>query len=163
MLKIIDKLEDIRFSELMQVYRESNLENALAFYPDIDRNLALLNVEQDFYAYLRDCFFKTHNAVYAVWIMDGSYVSALRLEPYMDGILLEALETDPDHRGEGYAKRLIGAVLDQTKGKVYSHVNKKNEASLRAHTACGFQKISDEARYIDGSTVTTSMTLCLEK
>ena len=90
-----------------------------------------------------------------MWEEDSRYISALRMEPYKDGLLLEALETHPDYRCRGYAKKLISAVLDhllsQESKPIYSHINKRNVASLNTHTACGFQRISEQAVYIDGS------------
>lgn len=163
MVKIFTKLEELAFGKLMQVYRESNLENALERYSNMDKNAALLNAEQDFYVYLRDCFFKTDGAFYAVWEENGQYVSALRMEPYQDGMLLEALETSPEYRQRGYAQKLIIAALEEADGKTYSHVNKKNIQSLSVHLKCGFEKISDTAVYIDGSEAPWCVTLCYGK
>ena len=84
----------------------------------------------------------------AIWKM----VSALRLEPYRDGLLLEALETHPMHRRKGYAKELVTAVMETVgEQRVYSHVGKRNVASLNTHLSCGFQRISEQAVYADGS------------
>lgn len=164
MLRIICSLSELHFGKLMYVYEESNQSNAFEFYDGIDRNLAVLNSEQDFYQYLNEIFFSTPGAVYAVWEKGGRYVSALRLEPYQDGFLLEALETAPDYRRKGYASALIRAVCSQIGdcgcSKIYSHVSKDNEASLKTHLACGFRKILDYAVYIDGTIRNTSYTLC---
>lgn len=163
MVKIYSNLEELAFGKLMQVYSESNLGNALERYPSMDKNAALLNAEQDFYAYLRDCFFKTDGAFYAVWEENGQYVSALRMEPYQDGMLLEALETSPEYRKRGFAQKLINAALEESDEKIYSHVNKKNVQSLSVHFKCGFKKISDTAVYIDGSEAPWCVTLCYGK
>lgn len=161
MLKIVEKLEDLRFRQLMDVYAESVLDNGQEHYPRLSENLQILEAEQDFYQYLRDCFFATEGAFYALWIQDDTYVSALRLEPYEDGLLLEALETGPDHRQRNYAKALIREVLHYVGDtKVYSHVHKKNIPSLRTHEACGFYRILEYARYIDGSFRENSCTFC---
>jgi RimJ/RimL family protein N-acetyltransferase len=118
-------------------------------------------VEQDFYQYLRECFFTTEGAIYALWSPAGEYVSALRLEPYQDGLLLEALETAPGQRRKGYAADLITAVLQMVgETKVYSHVSKRNTASLRTHEKCGFHRVLEHAVYADGSVLTTSCTFC---
>jgi GNAT superfamily N-acetyltransferase len=135
MLFLAKSLQQLRFGELMEVYIEGNLEKA--------EEIGLLQAEQDFYQYLQDCFFPTAGAVYAVWTEESKYVSALRLEPYKDGLLLAALETAPQHRRKGYAKKLIEAVLAEFEGeKIYSHVSKINEASLAVHEKCGFCRIS---------------------
>lgn len=164
MLIIVKKLRDLNFGALMDIYRESNQENAEAFYPDLSEGERLIRAEQDFYTYLEDCFFKTPGAQYAVWEQGGIYVSALRLEPYQDGLLLEALETAPRERRKGYAQALVEAVqsllIRQGGERVYSHVNKRNAASLAVHKRCGFQIVLDYAVYADGSVMTNSYTLC---
>lgn len=159
MLKIVRALKELNFSQLMEVYAESNRENGEEFYPQLSAGERLLQAEQDFYIYLRESFFRTEGAYYALWVENGSYVSALRIEPYKDGVLLEALETAPDHRRRSYAKQLIQAVLKGEK-KVYSHVGKGNAPSLKVHGACGFQRISEQAMYIDGSVNGKCCTLC---
>jgi GNAT superfamily N-acetyltransferase len=147
----------------MDLYFEGNCENAKGKYQNDDLNVAILKVEQDFYQYLREVFFATEGAIYAVWEEQGAYLSALRLEPFSDGLLLEALETHPEYRRKGYAKKLIDAVLPNLRHKnikaVYSHVNKRNTASLQTHISCGFQRISEQATYIDGSVTKTSCTM----
>ena len=155
MLKIVSSLSELHFGKLMCVYEESNRENAVERYGGLDRNLAILNTEQDFYQYLNEIFFSTKGAVYAIWEEEGRYVSALRLEPYMDGFLLEALETAPDCRRRGHSSALIRSVCswigDQGCSKIYSHVSKENVASLKVHVACGFRIVQDYAEYIDGT------------
>lgn len=164
MLEIVNSLGKLRFGMLMEVYAESNREKGAAEYPWETEDSRILQAEQDFYQYLRECFFVTPGAFYAVWICRGRYVSALRMEPFRDGLLLEALETAPKERGRGYATLLISAVLERLEGqKVYSHIHKKNVASLRTHEKCGFQKILDYAVYADGSVLNSSVTLCIGK
>ena len=163
MLKTYVRLLDIDFAKLMDLYAEGNRENARYHYPNDDAYVGVLKVEQDFYQYLREVFFRVEGAVYAVWVEKGMYISALRLEPYGDGLLLEALETHPKYRRKGYAKKLIEAVLLGLKDKgitaVYSHINKRNVASLQTHITCGFQRISERATYIDGSVTHASCTM----
>ena len=99
-------------------------------------------------------------SVYAIWVEKDVYVSALRLEPYEDGLLLEALETAPAYRRKGYAEKLMRAVQMEFPQKIYSHVSKKNTASLAVHKKCGFRQVLDYAKYIDGSVVRNAVTLC---
>ena len=163
MLILAQSIRDLSFSKLMGVYIEGNLENAEEFYPDLTEGQKLMQAEQDFYQYLNEVFFRTSDAVYAIWEEQGTYVSALRLEPYRDGRLLEALETAPPSRRQGYAEKLIRAVQDQFPNqRIYSHVSKKNAASLRVHEKCGFRRISEYAAYIDGSVNQRACTLCWE-
>ena len=161
MLYIARSLGQLDFSKLMAVYEEGNLENAEDLYPELSKGQALLRAEQDFYQYLRESFFKTQGAYYAIWQENGNYVSALRIEPYKDGVLLEALESHPQHRRQGFAEKLKRAVLPMEK-KIYSHVGKRNAASLAVHEKCGFRRISEQAVYIDGSVNQKCCTLCFE-
>lgn len=155
MLLIAKKLEELDFSALMDVYIEGNREKAEEYGDG-----GLFRAEREFYDYLREDFFRQRDAFYAVWTQGRNYVSALRLEPYKDGWLLEALETGPDHRKKGYAKALMTAALEYMgQSVIYSHVSKRNEASLRAHNACGFQKYLDHVVYIDGSVSHRAVTL----
>ena len=155
MLLIAKRLEELDFSALMDIYVEGNLEKAEEYGDG-----GLLRAEREFYDYLREDFFRQQGAFYAVWTEQGSYVSALRLEPYKDGWLLEALETAPDYRKKGYAKALMIAVLEyMDQSIIYSHVSKRNEASLRTHYACGFQKHLDHVVYLDGSVTNRGVTL----
>lgn len=163
MLLTVSKLKDLSFSKLMQVYEEGNRENGEEFWPDMEENQRILRAEQEFYQYLQQIFFPAEGACYCIWVERGCYVSALRLEPYRDGLLLEALETAPGERRKGFAVKLIRAVQEQLPGeKIYSHVSKRNMASLRTHERCGFTRIAENAVYADGSVTNRSCTLCWE-
>ena len=159
MLHLAKKCRELNFSGLMEVYEESNRENGAQRWQDLSENEQILRAEQEFYRYLEE-FFKAEGAYYAVWEENGHYISALRMEPYEDGMLLTALETKPDCRKKGYACALIQAVVEQEKQTIYSHVDKSNAASLRVHEKCGFRKISDHAVYLDGSASAGAVTLC---
>ena len=158
------RLAELDFSKLMYVYEEGNVENGSEKYPGLPANRQLLQAEQDFYGYLQEVFFPTPGAVYMVWEEEDCYCSALRLEPYGDGLLLSALETAPALRRKGYAARLIRSVMQELGKKspvtVYSHVSKKNIASLHTHLACGFEIVKDHAVYLDGSVTHNACTLC---
>ena len=160
MLLLATKMQELNFSQLMAVYEEGNRENAQLFFPDLTEGQQMIRAEQSFYEYLREGFFPVPGAVYARWVENGNYMSALRLEPYEDGLLLEALETAPAQRRKGYAEQLIRAVQAQFSEKIYSHVSKKNVASLAVHEKCGFRQVLDYAKYIDGSVSRTAVTLC---
>lgn len=167
MLKLCSCLHELSFSALMEIYEEGNRENGAEFYPDLPECQGILRAEQDFLQYLQDVFFRTPNAVYAIWLENDRYVSALRLEPYRDGFLLCALETKPDERRKGYALQLIRDVQDwlHKRGQcvIYSHISKKNLPSIGTHERCGFQKIMDHAVYLDGSVTNRSITMYFEK
>ena len=144
MLRIFRKLQDLRFSDLAELYCDSRMndEDCLAS-------------EQDFYFYLKSCFFTDRKAFYAVWEDKGSYVAALRMEPYKNGLLLAGLQTQAGKEGKGYATILVQQTLaylaDGNTAFVYSHVEKSNKASVRVHEKCGFSVFSDSATFIDGS------------
>lgn len=161
MLKLFFKLKELDFEQLMAVYEEGNMENAAEFFPDAPPAVQLERAKQAFEDYLREDFFRVSGAFYAVWEDAGEYVSALRLEPYGDGWLLEALETRPCRRKKGYAVKLITAALERfPKGThVYSHVGKRNTASMATHLRCGFEKVQDYAKYVDGTVTQYSCTL----
>lgn len=166
MLLIAYSLGQLRFGELMKIYVEGNLENGAAEAPDETEDRQIQIGEEMFYQYLHDVFFTTPENRYAVWAEDGKYISALRLEPYQDGLLLEALETVPEKRRKGYAAKLISAVQQELAKQgnitIYSHVSKTNAASLRTHEKCGFRRIKDYAAYIDGSVNNRAYTLVFE-
>ncbi len=160
MLTIAKSLHELDFSALMEVYAEGNLENGQDLWPDLPQGQQLLRAEQEFRQYLQEVFFPTPGAVYCIWVQGGEYVSALRLEPYREGLLLEALETAPAKRGMGYAQALIHGVQARFPDrKIYSHVGKRNGPSLAVHEKCGFRKWKDHAVYIDGSVNMRSWTL----
>ena len=165
MLLIAKSLKDLRFSELMQVYEQSNLE-AAEERKNLPPMFALQLAEQDFRQYLQEVFFPTPGALCCIWEENGRYVSALRLEPYRDGLLLAALETAPVFRKQGYASILIRAVQQYLAAcggaNIYSHVNKQNTASVRTHEKCGFHVISDCAVYLNGSVDYRSCTFLYE-
>ena len=160
MLFLAKNLREISFSQLMEIYEEGNLENGGLMHPDLPENQQLMYAEQAFYQFLAEAFFPVPGAVYALWVEDGRYRSALRLEPYEDGLLLEALETAPKYRRQGYAEKLMRAVQEAFPQKIYSHVSKRNKASLAIHEKCGFRQVLDYARYIDGSVAHNAITLC---
>ena len=162
MLYILQSVAGLDFARLMEVYIEGNRENAAENYPNLPEGQGLLQAEQDFYQYLRHDFFAVHGACYAIFEDYGDYICAVRIEPYKDGVLLTGLETAPKYRNRGYAQYLVEQVQNLEK-KIYSHVNKRNAASLRVHEKCGFRRISEQAAYIDGSVNSKCCTLCWEK
>jgi RimJ/RimL family protein N-acetyltransferase len=163
MLKIVQNMRELNFAALMEIYNESNRNHGREFWPQLDSGQQLIRAEQDFYQYLREVFFPTKDAVYCLWEVHGRCVSALRLEPYRDGLLLAALETAPQDRGRGYASALVREVQRWRNGfgpvVLYSHVHKKNLPSRAVHEACGFRRILDYAVYADGSVMNNSLTL----
>ena len=166
MLEIISSVSQLNTESLIAVYQESITASGREFFSNFSADAQLAKAEDDFLSYLRSDFFRASGAFYAVWLCDKTYCASLRMEPYKDGLLLEALETRPDLRRKGYAYRLMVAVLKYVVSlgytRVYSHVNKRNAPSIRVHKKVGFQKISDAATYIDGTVTRHSYTFCYE-
>ena len=164
MLICCRSMAEIDFQKLMYIYREGNLENGRIKYPYLSEIVATARAEDDFYDYLCDDFFLVKDSSYWIWDEEGNYRSALRLEPYEDGYLLEALETDPDCRRKGYARKLILSVCNALPDtKIYSHVHKRNIASLETHRSCGFQICKDFARYVNGTVSQNAFTMEFHK
>ncbi len=149
MLRVITTYADLDGSRLMTVYAESNLENTDYFFPDMaDKAMAARKVEEGFLQFLREEFFAGPSPAYYVLEEAGEWVSALRLNEVQPGLYyLEALETRPDRRRQGYAARLLREVVDhlKTKGpfRIRDCVSKGNEPSVRTHLACGFTIVSE--------------------
>lgn len=159
MLKLIRCMRDVDFAELLNIYRVS--DEIYGCY-ECDEE-GRFSAEHEFYQYLKDVFFQMPDALYAVWSVQRSAVSALRVEAYCDGLLVTALETAPESRRKGYATLLLSAILSEFGSqKIYSHVHRNNAASMRVHEKCGFVRISDSATMIDGSFMPSYCTLCYD-
>lgn len=111
--------------------------------------------------FLRQDFFTQPGDLLAILEVKQTPVCALRLEAYLDGLLLEALETSPAHRRQGYASALIREVLASLPlgTTVYAHVEKRNTPSLCTHLSCGFRVWKDSAAMLDGTVTTRYATL----
>lgn len=164
MLKLVKTMKELPLPQLMALYEESNRDIGEQRYSREPEPRQLQLAEEDFRQYLSQVFFSTPGAMYALWLVEGIPVSALRLEPYRDGMLLEGLETAPNHRIRGYASRLVAAVQTLPgMERLYSHVGKRNYPSQIVHERCGFQEVADHAAYIDGSVTTHAVTLRWDK
>lgn len=146
MLRIYSSSKELHIGKLMALYSEDLIHNTPS------RNM--LKAEQDFYGFIID-FLREKQNDYWIWEIDGCYVSALRTEPYRDGILLAGLVTESSLRKRGYAKSLISETLQylgsQGCKKVYSHIHRDNFPSIQTHYACGFQLLHQHAALLDGS------------
>lgn len=150
MILRITNYTDLEERKLMDIYAESNFENTDYFYPDeTDKEVAVSKVESGFLDFLRDEFFKQTKATYWVFAENGEWISALRTCEIQAGLFyLEALETKPDYRKNGYGSFLLSGVLEAMKAdgsfRLCDCVSKKNTASLKTHEKCGFQIVSEE-------------------
>ena len=162
MLKIASTFFELDFRRLTDVYEDSNRQLGHTRYRNEHDTQQLLMAEQDLYFYLKE-FYKTQGAYCAVWQEGAVYISALRIEPFRDGLLLNGLETIPHMRRRGYGFMLVEAVLTDIRSRttlpVYSHIDKSNVASLLLHEKAGFARISDQATFLDGSVQNSAYTL----
>lgn len=135
--------------KLMDIYAEGNIENADDLYPDTeDRESAVRKVEEGFLDFLKNKFFAAVGSEYFILEENGEWVSALRTSLIKGGLYyMEALETRPDMRRCGYAKKLLFEVLDELKKRgsfeLYCCVSKRNEPSIKTHLAAGFSIVSE--------------------
>lgn len=160
MLIVADKPGKLSFPQFLDVYAQESRKAGAKGYPEEPEDRQLQLAEEDFRRYLTEVFFRTPGACCAVWEAEGRYVCGLRLEPYREGLLLEGLVTHPGLRRKGYAFALVKAV-QALPGvtTLYSHVDKDNRPSLALHDKLGFQVISRQARFIDGSVTSHALTL----
>ena len=161
MLEIIRSMGKFPFAAVMQIYSGSNGELAHRQWPDLPPEQGLYRAEQEMYDFLRYDFFTRQDAFCALWRDGSAPVSAVRLERWRDGWLLEGLETRPDCRGKGYAEQLLETVLQLVSGTIYSHVHRGNQASLKLHEKMGF-RISAPTAMLDGSYLPGYLTLVKE-
>lgn len=154
MLVDIKRFSDIDTTALIAVYSQTIHQNAYKFHRNHADHERSILAEEQFIDDLRD-FFQLPNAKVFLWQIDDRCVSALRSEPYLNGVLITHLETAPDMRGRGYAKKLLASVIQylQKLGvrKIYSHVGKQNAPSIAVHRSNGFYVQKDCATLLDGT------------
>lgn len=148
-----DRLEDLDFPKLMEIYREGNLRTIPFFFPDeTDPERGLRGVEEKFYEYYQTDFYAAPGRRSYVLADGDRWVSALRLFPVpgqKGAWHAEALATAADCRRRGYAKRLFELLFRALGAEgpfvVTNSVNRDNAASLALHEAAGFQLTQDPA------------------
>ena len=161
MLLIAKSIKELNFSKLVYLYRVDVEKNRKMYYSHLEPNEGRLCAENDLYHYLRDVFFGQSKGVYYICEEQGVYLSALRLEGYEDGLLLNALVTDEDHRNKGYASVIFEEIRHSVSASVYSHIHRKNAASIGLHCKFGFEKHKDYAVLLDGTVSTDHITYIL--
>ena len=146
----INTFGQVNGRKLMDVYRDSNIENTGYFYPDVpDKDEALQKVECDYLNYIENDFLADSKNRYMILEHDGIWVCALRLYCVDERLyFIEALETRPEYRRKGYGAQLLAGVTDLLKRQgaytIRDCVDKKNTASLLTHQKVGFVICSDE-------------------
>lgn len=163
MIEIVDSIHKIKYHEMMQVYESSILESASRQYGNYSRPEGILLAEQDLYSYIQD-FLMHDNGVYLILSDAGMYISALRLERFLDGFLIAGLETKPGSRNKGFARQLlefaISLVEDNYHVPLYAHILKTNQTSISVHEKCGFSRILNISTLLDGSVSDRLYTYC---
>ncbi len=162
MFQICNNISCVDVGKLKYLYRYRIAESQRNNYPRLNDSERILQAEQDFYYDIR-AFLEIEGASLALWCDGDIYISGLRVEEYQNGFLLTNLETDPDYRNKGYATKLILSLMKHIEGPdckyLYSHIEKRNFASLSVHQKCGFEILYDYASFVDGSISNNSYTL----
>ena len=143
--------EDLDFTNLMGVYEESNFENSIELYPNIDKVEALNKVILNFKNFLEKDFFKRNKAEYFIRLNDKvedgniQYISAARVHRLEDNnILIESMETKKEYRNRGFAKSILRSIVEAfDEDTVFiSKISEKNKASIKTHESLGFHQDS---------------------
>ncbi len=146
--QLLYSMDGVNPAAFFEIFKESSTENAIAWYPELTASEALKKYEDGFLAYMQEIFRKEHGAL-ALLSQDGIYVSSLRLYPRdPNTFLMEALETKPDRRKQGFASEIIRrtiSCLEEKHGRIelISYTGKRNIASQHAHLAAGMKQICD--------------------
>ena len=153
MLVMAKSMRTLNWDAICQIYEEGFSLRGIKAYPSLPESERILRAQEDTYHYLQDEFYATDGAYYAFWVEEDRWICALRMRPYQEGMLLDALETAPSYRNQGFAKKLLGEVLLQLQPGtcVYSRILRRNKHSVRVHLQCGFQKHKPYAVFLDGS------------
>lgn len=150
--------------QLIESLRHPQMQKVMDFYAG-SQEADCIGSGEAVYDFFLD-FFSQRDAFCAMWEESGKCLSVLRIQPYLDGVLLTGVETDRQQRGKGYAFLLacqvIGVLRQRGYTKLYSHVDRKNIPSQKFHKKCGFYKLRDTARLLDGTVTTKMDTLCIE-
>lgn len=146
MLKILDIITNEELKKLLYVYEESNSElfkkmyiNNYSSKADAENNLI-----RDYAKFLKEFQSDKKNSI-CVWEHNGIYRAGLRLINLGHGVwFLEALETSPNDRNNGYAKLLLNSCIEYLKRcntkKLECLIGRTNTLSQRTHESCGFIK-----------------------
>lgn len=163
MLEFASTMSKISIAELKDIYCQQIAAQGRKYYGHQKTNLQYLNAEQDFYEDLKQ-FLRIDGARYALWRTQGRCVAAMRLEPYLDGMLITDLETAPNERCKGYATQLLEAVRQEySDTDLYAHIACRNLQAVRVHQRCGFVKHLNYAIFVDGSAFADHCTYICKK
>lgn len=136
MLRILNAVDEETIDRLFAVYRQS-MEDLSGRFEDG-------RIMRREYARFLAEFIREPGRLAAVEEEQGRWASALRaIETAPGAWFLEALETDPELRGRGHARRLLNNVAEYVSRRggrqLACLIRRTNQASIAAHRACGFQ------------------------
>lgn len=146
---LLHSFDNVNETEFLEIYRESSLENAPHWYPELSPEAALMRYESEFLAYMRTTFWD-EGGILALLSDDDIYCSALRLYP-LDGknrYFVEALETRPNCRRQGYGALLFRMLIERLEKELgnialISNPHKTNIASIATHLSAGFVRTAE--------------------
>ena len=152
MIIFADRINMLAFSKLTKLYSEDIDFERKRNYGKAYEFEGMLRAEQDFYQYLCEVFFAKLGGKIIIYEENNRYISAVRFEPYKDGLLLNSLVTEVDSRRKGYAQKLLHYALNHFADvPVYSHVHYRNIPSRHLHEKMGFTLLYEYAHMLDGS------------
>jgi ribosomal protein S18 acetylase RimI-like enzyme len=147
-LLVFHSFDNVNMKDFLSVFKESSVENATRWYPDLSQEEALQQYENGYIRYMQtDC--GDEGGTLFILSDNEHYVSSLRLYAKAPKeYYLEALETHPDFRKKGYGKELLLQMQrhlreQDTDYVITAHVEKTNAASLNTHRAAGFEITAD--------------------
>ena len=152
MVSVIDEIDKLDFLKICDVYKDDLERKRKIRHRLIAKSEGATLVKQEYLRYLEDVFFGQYNGKLFVYQDYDRYLSAVCIEPFKDGLLLDSLVTVPEARRRGYAKKLIDYALDYCKTRpVYAHIHYNNKASRLLHEKIGFSLLCEYAHMLDGS------------
>ena len=141
MLIQITEIDAAAVDRLFAVYAES--------MADLSGNFDSADEMRDSYeVFLRE-FIREPGQLLLVETEGPEWRSALRAIEYRPGVwFIEAVETAPDRRGQGFGRRLLTHASERLVSlgakRIECIIHPDNTASQRLHAACGFAPTGDE-------------------
>ena len=151
MLKEITEIDAAVVDRLFAVYAES--------MADLSENFDSTDeMRAGYEGFLRE-FIREPGQLILVESDGDQWVSALRAIEYRPCVwFIEAVETAPDRRGQGFGKRLLTHTAERLLAigakQIEGIIHPANTASQRLHAACGFAPTNDEPVNCWGETET---------
>ncbi|MGN1028113.1 MAG: GNAT family N-acetyltransferase [Faecousia sp.] len=135
MLSQVKYVDENVTDKLFQLYKESMADMADKFSSDLE-------MKEAYASFLKD-FIEHKNQLVLVENVDGEWMSGLRAVESKPGHwFIEAVETMPDHRHNGYGRMLLLDTIEflgnRNAKTLECIIADNNEASISLHSGCGF-------------------------